>query len=118
MLLDVFLEHGAPPSATQALLAAGAGQHDAVPIGILHEYKLLAQDAELASTQDSEGLFIKQVVMALASFLDPSRVGRDEHDAAMHASCGDLEIDIPEEFLCPISHELMMEPVTLEVFGF
>lgn len=110
-LLNVFLDHGAPPAATQALLAAAAGRAEAVPMGLLHEFRLLKQDAGLASADDSERHYLQQVVAALTQLLEPgSDVPQSSEPAALDA--------VPDEFVCPISQEIMMEPVTLcEVRG-
>lgn len=109
-LLNVFLDHGAPPATTQALLAAAAGRAEAVPMGLQHEFVLLKQDAGLASADDSENHYLQQVVAALTQLLEPGQAGGGALSQLESATSLDA---VPDEFVCPISQEVMMEPVTL-----
>lgn len=80
-------------------------------MGLLHEFRLLQQDAQLASADDSERHYLQQVVAALTALLEPGRVSAD----APHMPSLDSLDGVPDEFVCPISQEVMLDPVTLEV---
>lgn len=82
-------------------------------MGLVLEFRLLQQDAGLACADDGERRYLQQVVAALTALLEPGQ-GHAAAEEQLLPSMDSLE-GVPDEFVCPISQEIMLEPVTLEV---